>query len=174
MCADESGRTGNVLPPGGVRGDAHEEVLMTAHARVVEYYCTCVEDKPGEGYRLLARLKRHEVNFLAFTSFPSGPGQVQLNFFPEEHEELLRAAKELNVTLIGPRKAFLITGDDRVGALADVFRRFYDADINMLAANCVADDRGGYGLIVWVAPPDCEAAALALGVVAKPEAAASA
>ena len=173
MCAQAPGRKGSVLLPGGVRGEAHEEVLMTVHARVVEYYCTCVEDKPGEGYRLLARLKRHEVNFLAFTSFPSGPGQVQLNFFPEDHEELLGAAKELNVTLLGPRKAFLITGDDRVGALADVFRRFYDADINMLAANCVADDRGGYGLIVWVAPPDCEEAARALGIVAKPEAAAS-
>jgi hypothetical protein len=134
----------------------------------VDYFYTCIDDRPGEGYRLLARLKRREVNFLAFSAFPSGPGQVQLNFFPENHQELLRAANELNVQMMGPKKAFLIQGDDKVGALADIFRLFYDIEINIHAASCVCDDRGGYGLVLWVAPKDYEAAAKALGVNYEP------
>jgi hypothetical protein len=137
---------------------------MAESVRVVDYYFTTIDDKPGEGYRILARFKRREVNFLAFTAFPCGPGQCQLNFFPEEHEELRKAAKEINLVLQGPRKAFLIYGDDKLGALADTFRKFYDAKLNIYGANCLADVKGGYGLILWVSPKDYEGAAKALGV----------
>lgn len=137
---------------------------MPESVRIVDYFYTCVEDKPGEGYRLLARLKRREVNFIAFSAFPCGPGQCQLNFFPEDHQALLMAAKELNVNFLGPKKAFLISGDDRIGALADTFRRFYDAQINIYSASCVADDRGGYGMVIWVSPRDYEETARILGI----------
>ena len=137
---------------------------MSETIRIVDYFYTSVDDRPGEGYRLLARLKRCHVNFLAFSASPCGPCQCQLNFFPEDHEALQRAAKEVNVTLNGPRKAFLIQGDDRMGALADTFRKFLDADVNLLATNCVSDNRGGYGMIIWVSPRDFEEAARALGV----------
>lgn len=142
---------------------------MPEQIRMVDYFYTCVDDKPGEGYRLLARLKRREINFLAFSAFPSGPGQVQLNFFPSDHEALQRAAGELNVQLMGPKKAILIQGDDKMGALADVFRIFYDVGINIHAASCVADDRGGFGLIIWISPNDYEEAARALGIYTKPD-----
>jgi hypothetical protein len=142
---------------------------MSDTARIVDYFYTCIEDSPGEGYRLLARLKRRDVNFLAFTAFPSGPGQVQLNFIPENNEELQRASAELNVQLMGPRKVFLIQGEDKIGALADTFRTFYNADINIHAANCVADDRGGYSMIIWVSPHDYAAAAEALGIRYEPD-----
>lgn len=142
---------------------------MPEKARMVDYFYTCVDDRPGEGYRLLARLKRREVNFLAFSAFPSGPGQVQLNFFPSDYDSLQRAAAELNVQLMGPKKAILIQGDDKMGAIADVFRIFYDVGINIHAASCVADDRGGFGLVVWISPNDYEEAARALGIYTKPD-----
>jgi len=142
---------------------------MPETIRRIDYFYTCVDDKPGEGYRLLARLRRREVNFLAFSAFPSGPGQVQLNFFPEDHEALQRAAGELSVQLMGPKKAFLIQGDDKVGALADVFKSFYEADINIHAANCVCSDRGSFGLVIWVNPNDYTLAAEVLGLQAEPD-----
>jgi hypothetical protein len=137
---------------------------MSETARMVDYFYTCVDDRPGEGYRLLARMKRREVNFLAFSAFPSGPGQVQLNFIPEKNEDLQNAAKELNVQLMGPKKAFMIQGDDEIGALAESFRRFYERDINIHAAHCVCDNRGGYGMVIWVSPLDYAEAAEALGI----------
>ena len=137
---------------------------MPETAKIVDYYYTCVDDRPGEGYRLLARMKRREVNFLAFSAFPSGPGQVQLNFIPENIEDLTRVATEMQIQMMGPKKAFMIQGDDEIGALCEAFRRFYEADINIHAANCVTDNRGGYGLVIWVSPLDYAAAAEALGI----------
>lgn len=137
---------------------------MPDRVRMIDYFYTTVEDKPGEGYRLLARLKRREVNFIAFSAFPCGPGQCQLNIFPEDYEALMHAAKEVNVTMNGPRKAFLIQGDDKIGVLADTFRKFLEAEINIHAASCVCDDRGGYGMIIWVSPRDYEEACRALGI----------
>jgi len=146
---------------------------MSEIARMVDYYYTCVEDKPGEGYRLLARLKRRHVNFLAFSAFPSGPGQVQLNFIPTDKEALQNAANELSVQLMGPKKTFMIQGEDKVGALCDVFKKFYETDINIHAAHCVAGDRGDFGLIIWVSPIDYAQAAKALGIEYRPESATS-
>lgn len=142
---------------------------MPEIVKFVDYYYTCIDDKPGEGYRLLARMKRREVNFLACSAFPSGPGQVQLNFIPESKEELQKVALELQIQMMGPKKAFLLQGEDRMGALADVFQKFYEADINIHAANCVASNRGDYGMVIWVSPIDYEEAAKALGVTYKPD-----
>lgn len=142
---------------------------MPENVQIVDYFYTFVDDKPGQGYRILARMKRRRINLLAFTTFPSGPGQVQLNFFPNDQNSLLAAAAELNIRMMGPKKAFLIQGDDKIGALADVFRMFYKKDINIFAANCVSDDRGGYGLVLWISPRDIETAAKVLGVKYEPD-----
>jgi len=144
---------------------------MADVAQMVDYFYTCIDDRPGEAYRLLARMRRREINFLSFSAFPSGPGQVQLNFLPDDGDELKKAAGELNVQMMGPKKAFLIQGDDHVGAMADIFRLFFDAHINIHAANCVCDDRGGYGMVIWVSPRDYETAAKVLGINYKPESA---
>ena len=112
----------------------------------------------------MARMKRRNVNFLACSAFPSGPGQVQINFIPEDNEELQKLAVELQIQMMGPKKAFLLQGEDRMGALADVFHKFYEAEINIHAANCIACNRGEYGMVLWVSPLDYEAAAKALGI----------
>lgn len=142
---------------------------MPEIAKIVDYFYTCVDDRPGEGYRLLARMKRRDVNFLAFSAFPSGPGQVQINFIPEDNQELQNVAAEMQIQMMGPKKAFLLQGEDRIGALADVFRKFYEADINIYAANCVAGHMGDFGMVVWVSPNDYEAASQALGIEYKPD-----
>ena len=40
-------------------------------------------------------------------------GQSQLDFVPESISQLKKAAADANVALVGPKKAFLIQGDDR-------------------------------------------------------------
>jgi hypothetical protein len=142
---------------------------MPEIVEIVDYFYTCIDDRPGEGYRLLARMKRRDVNFRAFTAFPSGPGQVQLNFIPEDNQELQNVAAEMQIQLMGPKKTFLLQGEDRMGALADVFRKFYEAEINIHAANCIAGCKGDFGMVLWVSPLDYEAAAKALGIEYKPD-----
>lgn len=128
----------------------------------VEYYYVTVPDEPGEGQRILSALKASGVNLLAFLGFPEG-GQAQLDLVPEDPEALKRAAEQAGVTLSDAKRAFLIQGDDRVGAVADTLAQLAEANINVTAAAATGAGSGRYGMILWVSPADVEKAASTLG-----------
>ena len=65
--------------------------------------------------------------------------------------------------MIGPRKAFLIQGEDTVGALVEQHVHLAAAGINVYAANGVSDGKGLFGYVLWVAPDAYEKAAEILG-----------
>ena len=137
---------------------------MAETVRKVEYFYATVSDKPGEGRRLLEHLSEKGVNLVAFTAFPIGGDQAQLDFFPENPEQLQKAAADAGITIVGPKKAFLIQGEDRVGALHEHHLKLSNAGINVHAANGVCDGSGRFGYVLWVKPENYEAAARALGV----------
>jgi len=137
---------------------------MAETVRKVEYFYATVSDKPGEGRRLLEHLSEKGVNLVAFTAFPIGGDRAQLDFFPENPEQLQKAAADAGITLVGPKKAFLIQGEDRVGALHEHHLKLSNAGINVHAANGVCNGSGRFGYVLWVKPEDYEAAARALGV----------
>jgi hypothetical protein len=83
---------------------------------------------------------------------------------PQDAGALRRTAEKAGLPLAGPKRAFLIQGDDRVGAVADVTRRLSEARINITAAAAVSARGGRYGMILWVALGDYETAAKAQGV----------
>jgi hypothetical protein len=129
----------------------------------VEYYYVTVPDTPGEGQRILAALKDSGVNLLAFLGFPLGYGQSQIDLVPEDPASLREAAERAGVTLSEAKQAFLIQGDDRVGAVADTTAKLAEANINLIAAAAIRAGAGRYGMIVWVPAADYERAAEALG-----------
>jgi hypothetical protein len=129
----------------------------------VEYYYVTVPDEPGEGQRILSALKDGGVNLLAFLGFPQDDGRSQLDLVPDDPQSLRAAAERAGVTLSDAKRAFLIQGDDRVGAVADTTAKLTDANINLTAAAATAAGSGRYGMIIWVAPADYERAADALG-----------
>ena len=137
---------------------------MAETVRKVEYFYATVSDKPGEGRRLLEHLSEKGVNLVAFTAFPISGNQAQLDFFPENPEQLQKVAADAGITLVGPKKAFLIQGEDRVGVLHEHHLKLSNAGINVHAANGVCDGSGRFGYVLWVKPEDYEAAARALGV----------
>jgi len=63
---------------------------MADTIRQVEYYYTAVADKPGEGARVLARLRDAGVNLAAFHAFPSAR-KSQLDFVPSDAAGFLAA-----------------------------------------------------------------------------------
>ena len=65
---------------------------------------------------------------------------------------------------MGPKKAFLIQGDDRTGVLVEYHLRLADSGVNVYASNGVVDGAGRFGYVLWVRPEDYEKAATALGV----------
>ena len=136
---------------------------MADTVRGVEYYYVTLPDTPGEGHRVLLALSERGVNLLAYLGFPLGGGQSQIDLVPEDPESLKEAAEQAGITLSDAKRAFLVQGDDRVGALADITAKLADANINVTAAAAVGGGSGRYGIVLWVAQADYERAADALG-----------
>jgi len=136
---------------------------MADTVRGVEYYYVTVPDAPGEGQRILSALRDSGVNLLAYLGFPLGGGQSQIDLVPEDPESLKEAAGRAGVTLSEAKRAFLIQGDDRVGAVADTTAKLAEAHINVTAAAAAGAGSGRYGMILWVAPADYERAGDVLG-----------
>jgi hypothetical protein len=140
-----------------------KEVLMADTVRGVEYYYVTIPDAPGAVQRILAALKDNEVNLLAFLGFPLGGGQSQIDLVPEDPQALREAAEQAGVTLSEVKRAFLIQGDDRVGAVADITAKLAEVNINLTAAAATGAGSGRFGMILWVAAGDYGKAAEALG-----------
>jgi hypothetical protein len=136
---------------------------MADAVRGVDYYYVTVPDTPGEGQRILTALKDSGVNLLAFLGFPVGGGQSQIDLVPEDAAALKSAADQAGVTLSEAKRAFLIQGDDRVGAVADTLAKLAAANVNVTAASATGAGSGRYGMILWVDAGDYERAAHALG-----------
>ncbi len=137
---------------------------MSFHIRRVDYLYATVKDQPGEAYKLLSQLAELGVNLLAFSAIPTGPMRTQLTLFPEHTPQLMDAARKAGFSLDGPHRALLAQGDDKLGALAEVHEKLYEANINIYASSGVSDGRGSYGYIIYVRPEEYEAAAKALGL----------
>ena len=135
---------------------------MADTVRRVEYRYATVPDAPGEVQKLLSTLEERGVNLVAFLGFPEG-GQSQIDLVPEDPGALAEAAGAAGVQLSEAKQAFLVQGDDRVGAVADVTGKLAEAGVNVTAAAAVAAASGSFGMVVWVAPGDYEQAAGALG-----------
>ena len=130
--------------------------------RKVAYFAMEVPNMPGEGACLLGALADAGVNMLAFTGFPSGR-KAQLDIIPEDVEAFKNAAKAAKIKT-GPQKfGFLVQGDDRKGAVADLLKTLAEKKINVTAIDAVSAGAGRYAAILWVAAKDRNKAAKALG-----------
>jgi hypothetical protein len=136
---------------------------MAESISLVDYFYVLAPDKPGEAARILGQLKQAGVNLLAFSGFPKGK-QAQLDFIPADAAAFQAVARQAKWKLVGPKKGFLVQGDDRVGAVGDLLRRLADAKINVIATDAVCAGAGRYGVIFWVKPRDLPRAARALGI----------
>jgi hypothetical protein len=136
---------------------------MAESVRSVEYFSTTVEDAPGAVQNVLTTLKDNGVNLLAFLGFPAGDGRSQIDLVPEDPEELRAAAGQTGLQLSEARRALMIEGDDRVGAVAEITSKLADAGVNITATAAVGAGPGRFGMIVWVRPVDYDQAAKALG-----------
>jgi prephenate dehydratase len=130
--------------------------------RKVEYFVTEVSNKPGEAARVLAAVRG--VNLLAFTGFPSGR-RAQVDFVPEDAFAFKASAKQAKLKIKAKRGGFLIQGDDRSGAVADVMQKLAGAKINVTALDAVTAGNGRWGAIFWVKTKDVNKTAKALGAM---------
>jgi len=136
---------------------------MAETVRKVDYFYIETPDKPGEGAKVLGALRDAGVNLLAFTGFPSGR-KAQIDFIPQDTVAFKAASKKAGLKLSPKKTGFLIQGEDRVGAIADIEGKLAAANVNVTAMDAVSAGEGRYGAILWVKPPDVRKAAKALGL----------
>lgn len=136
---------------------------MAMTIRKVDYFKVGVADKAGEGARLLGILKDAKVNLLALTGFPRGR-RAQIDLVPQDATAFKKAMKKAGVALGGKKTLFLVQGEDRVGAVAEILDKLGAAGINVTAVDAVTDGKGRFGGILWVKPKDMAKACRILGV----------
>ncbi|HLG93545.1 MAG TPA: hypothetical protein VI546_01790 [candidate division Zixibacteria bacterium] len=137
---------------------------MAETIRQVTYYKVMVPNKTGEGARLLGALHNAGVNLLAFSGFPAGK-KAQFDFIPDDPASFERAAARAGIKAGAKKTVFLVQGEDRVGALAEIFAKLAAAKVNIIALDGIAAGFSRYGAIFWVKPKDTAKAARAAGAV---------
>ncbi len=137
---------------------------MSDNVRRIDYFAVTIPDQAGEGHRILAALAAEGVDLRAFCGFPLGEGKAQIDLVPSDAKAFAAAADRLKLRSRKPKQAFLVEGDDRVGAVAGVLGKLASQKIPIIAAQAVSAGAGRWGMIVWVKPARFEKAARALGV----------
>lgn len=137
---------------------------MAETVRSMDYFYVMVPDKPGEGARILGELLSAGVNLIAYSGFPEGRG-AQLDFVPMDGMAFRDVAKRMKWKVKGPKRCFIIEGDDRIGACAEVLGKLAAAKVNVVAMDAIAAGAGRWAGILWVAPGAVKKAAAVLGAM---------
>jgi hypothetical protein len=137
---------------------------MPDEIKRVDYYYASVPNKPGEGARILTALRDAGVNLLGVSAFPHGLRLSQLDLIPEDSTACAKAARSAGLNLSAKKSGFLIQGEDRPGAVAEVVKRLAEANINVTSVQVFCAGSGRYGGMLWVKAPDLRKAAKALGI----------
>jgi hypothetical protein len=137
---------------------------MACNISRVEYFRTTIKDRPGQAYKFLSQLALLKINLLAFSATPISTTDTQLTFFPENPKFMKNEASRAGMYLEGPSPALLVQCDDRLGALADIHLKIFEADVNVKSSGGVSDGRGAFGYVIHVNPEDFDKAAAALGI----------
>jgi hypothetical protein len=129
----------------------------------VNYCYMKVPNRAGAGERILGQLREGGVDLLVFSGFPIGGGMAQLDFVPHDMTAFRRVARQNDWRISKVKKAFLVTGPDKLGATHRQIRKLSDAKVNVTAVDAVAAGKGRYGVILWVNPSVYGRAARVLG-----------
>jgi hypothetical protein len=138
---------------------------MALTVRNAEYFYIRIEGSPEKSYEFLAQLASAEVSLLAFSAVPFGPNHLELTIFPDRSDIFIQLAGQQRWEVAGPQHAFLVQGDDNLGALADIQRMLMEAHVEIYASSGVTDGSGRYGYLIYFKEEDNERAARALGAV---------
>jgi hypothetical protein len=121
----------------------------------VAYYNITVEDQITNASKLLSTIAGAGVDFHAFKAIPVKVNRTQFTLFAKDSSKMTDGAKKSGLELDGPYFALLIKGDEKSGALADIYKKLSQAGIQVDEACGIADINAGYGVILYLKQEDC-------------------
>ena len=130
----------------------------------IEYYNITVQGQITNASNLISRIAAAGVDFHAFKATPLEPDRTQFTLFAKDSSKMTEGAKKSGLELDGPYSAILIKGDEKAGALADIYERLSKAGIQVDEASGIADINAGYGVILYLKREDCDKAMTVLKV----------
>ena len=136
---------------------------MALEFRRVEYYKITVHGHIAEGSKLLTTIADSGVDFLAYKAIPLEPKRTQFTLFPIDGSKMTAWAIKAGIDLDGPYSAVIITGDEKSGALAEIYRKLSQAGIQVKESSGIAHVNGGYGVVLYLKQEDCDKAMAIFG-----------
>jgi len=136
---------------------------MADVVRAAQYFKVEIPDTSGTLAHLLAPLHQAGVNLLAVHAFPR-KRRTQVDLVPEDLTAFKHKVKQLKWKVKGPQTCFLVDGDDRPGALADLTGQLSSAKINITAVTGKSVGPGRFGAILWVKQQNVKKAAKVFGI----------
>ena len=137
---------------------------MPETIRRIDYHYVIVPDRPGEVARVLGAVRGAGINLLGVSAFPHGARKSQVDLIPEDSGAFAQAAKSARLKLSKKKSGFLIQGEDRPGAVADLAGKLAQAKINITSVQAFCAGAGRYGGLLWVKAKDMQRASKALGL----------
>lgn len=136
---------------------------MADRVRKVSYCYPVVPHRAGQAARVLAALKDAGVDLQVLHAFPTRAGKAQLDLVTDDMPGLRRVAAKNGWRLSSAKRAFLIQGSDKPGAVHRHLSKLAAAAIRISATSGIAAGNGRFGMILWVRQKDYARAARALG-----------
>ncbi len=136
---------------------------MPDEIRKVECFKALIPHQVGAGAKALAGLKDAGVNLLGLWAYPKNKKEAVIELIPEAGAGFAKLAKKAGLTVGKKETAFLVSGEDRPGAVAEALAKVAAAGINVIAVKALASGGGRFGAGIFVAPADVRKAAKALG-----------